>query len=314
MAFGNVSTFYFPALANAGSSQWGSDVRKLLDSPDASADSSTTQSHGTGGDTRRTIDPYTGGTSGNNTESEYGWAVTPADMNSVSGALRYIPAGDHVATIRMAHSAALGDTSAQLHMFVYRVGPSPGFARTLLGSSDNNISLPGGGSPATVTATVALPEIVLEEGETLQYSFEVTASGQALSGATSTFYTGTQGGVAVRIDHPGLGVLAQGDGSSQGSATAQGDTAKVIGASGEATAASSASADANWIASGVGSSAGQSGSSVSAGSIWESTGQAAGEATSNIETSKVLGAVGTVDVSTGGGGTTVRPVFIVHES
>lgn len=207
MAFGNIATFYFPTAANAGASQWGSDVRKMLDSADAASDATTVTSHGTGtGQTRRTFDPYTTSTA-DLTEADYGWAPTPADMNSVVGALRYVRAGDHVLTLRTLSSSVTGSGSLPIFAFIYRVAASPAFTRTLIDSVQVSVTSPGA-SPGTVTITVpGVPEIALAAGETIQYSIERIASGVAIIGHTITWYMGTQGGVAIRVDFPGLATV-----------------------------------------------------------------------------------------------------------
>lgn len=80
MAFGNISTFYIPIFASAGSSLWGSDVRKLLDAPDAGSDATTKTDHGTGTtDVIRTVDPYNTTTT-DGVQANYGFAIQPADM------------------------------------------------------------------------------------------------------------------------------------------------------------------------------------------------------------------------------------------
>ena len=62
-------------------------------------------------------------------------------MNSVTGALRFFPAGSHTVTVRYGHNGATGATGT-LSMYVYRVGPSPTFTRTLLGSGTGSVVLP----------------------------------------------------------------------------------------------------------------------------------------------------------------------------
>lgn len=307
MAFGNISTFYLPTAANAGSSQWGSDVRKLLDSADTGNDATTKTNHGTGGAVTRTLDPYTTKAT-DDTQANFGWAVTPSDMNSVSGARRFIKSGDHTITLRSASSTAMLAAEATFTLYIYRVGSSPGRARTLLGSgSSAAINMGLANTYNTVSWSVNLPEVLLEDDETLQYSVEVNCQGNAIVGKILTHDTGTQGGVAIRVDHPGLGILADGDGTASGSATASGVTGKVLGADGSSSGAGTVSGDAIWTAAGVGSSVGAATDNIVAASTWSSTGTSAGQASDNVLTSKVLGTVGTVDVS--GGGTVIRPAF-----
>lgn len=205
MAFGNISTLYLPTAANAGASQWGTDVRKLLDSADAGSDATTKTNHGTGTTAVvRTADPYTT-TAADLDQTLYGWAVTPSDMNSVAGARRRLPAGNHVATLRVGHTAATAK-NANFAMYVYRVGNAAGGrARTQLGTANSGtVSIPALAGELTVNITVALSEIILEADETLQYSFEVGAAGTVVTGDVITFFTGTQSSVVGRIDIPQL--------------------------------------------------------------------------------------------------------------
>lgn len=204
MVFGNISTLYFPVAANAGASQWGTDVRKLLDAADAASDVTTVNNHGTGGAVTRTADPYTT-SAADSDQTLFGWAVTPSDMNSVAGARRYYPAGNHVLTARIANGS-LAAENITTTLFVYRVGPSPTRTRTLLGSASSVTNI-GINLTATVTVTVALAAITFAADETIQYSIETTAPGLGVTGRSLQIITGTNGGVAVRVDTPQLGTL-----------------------------------------------------------------------------------------------------------
>lgn len=223
MAFGNISSLYFPIAGTAGASLWGVDVRKLLSSPDGTADASTITSHGSGGTVARQVDPY----SDNNIApgpANWAWAITPADMNSVAGARRYIPAGNHVFTMRGKCSNALGKANQNGYtVLAYRVGPSPGFTRTLLGFGQSGpVSFPALGASSTFTAAIALPELVFEANETIHYSISLDATGSALGNEKYTFFTGTEGGISIRIDLPGggLGTLYQKTGAVSGAGIA----------------------------------------------------------------------------------------------
>lgn len=236
---------YLPIAGSAGASLWGSDVRQMLTAPDATADATTTQAHGTAlAQTRRTCDPFTA-TSADNDQAAYGWAIHPGTgsngMGSTATLKRRMSAGNHVATTRLSHSGALGDSSAILHFAAYRVGPAAGRARTLLGSVDQVVSLGLAGAIGTFTASIALPELVFQNDETIQYSFEITAAGVLVTGASSTFRTGTEGGVAIRVDFPELNTIIETTGQSQGAAIVAGSleaTVVMQGAStGSATAA-----------------------------------------------------------------------------
>lgn len=235
---------YLPITGSAGASLWGTDVRAMLTAADATADATSTCAHGLSGDTRRTVDPYTASAT-DETEGAFGWAIDAgsgaAGMGSTAAAKRKIASGNHVFTGRLSHSATLGDATATLHFFAYRVGPAASRTRTLLGSVDQAINLGVLGAIATYTATIALPEIVFENDETIQYSYEITAAGQVVTGASSTFRTGTEGGVAIRVDFPELRTIAEATGASAGIGAGSGalqTTANMQGASaGIATAA-----------------------------------------------------------------------------
>lgn len=254
MAFANITTFYYPTAANAGSSQWGSDVRKMLDSADAGNDATTVASIAALGSGTRTFDPYTAHSS-DLTQADYGWAVTPSDMNSVAGARRFIKAGDHTLTARMKNNTSVGVTIT-LFLYIYRVGPAAARTRTLLGSNSASISLPALNAYTTATLAVTLGEVLFEEDETIQYSCEMSGSGGAV-GISVFFDTGTQGGVAIRIDHEGLATLADGAATITNTSTVSGVTGKVLGASGSIANTGTVAALTSWTAAGVASVAAQ---------------------------------------------------------
>lgn len=210
MAFGNISAFYFPIAANAGASMHGTDVRKLLASADAALDATTKTDHGTSGSvSQKYVDPYTTRSAAGAIAA--GWQVEPlTDMASVIGARRFIPAGNHVCTARLATTAALGGTLSAVVMSVWKVGPSPSFTLTLVGGvTVSNFAVPAA-AYATCTLTAACPEMIFEPGETVLYTFAISGAGLIISGIVNTFATGTQGGVAISVNHPGLKVLADG--------------------------------------------------------------------------------------------------------
>ena len=311
MAFGAITTVYIPIAASAGSSLWGTDVRKVLDSADAATDATTTTSHGTGADTRRTVDPYSA-SSTDITESDYGWAIDPADMGSTATKKRRQAAGDHTCTLRLSHSATLGDTSAVLHFFAYRIGPSPGRVRTLLGSVNQNINLAALGAIGTYTATIVLGEIVYEDDETLQYSFEITAAGQIVTGASTTFRTGTQGGVAIRVNFPRLDTIVETTGTSGGSSTATAAVANIMASNGTAAGTSTITADVGGIAGATGSASGTGVASADVGGVAGATGTSAGTSQATADTAVIKATVGTVDIGAGGD-TVISPVFTVFD-
>lgn len=241
------AVMYLPIAASAGASLWGTDVRAMLAAPDATADATSLCAHGTAlADTTRTVDPYSS-SSADGTEANFGWAIDAgtgaAGMGSTATVKRRMLAGNHVATTRLSHDSTLGDSTATLHFFAYRVGPAAGRARTLLGSVNQAVNLAALNAVGTYTATIALGELVFENDETIQYSFEVTATGVLVTGANSVFRAGTDGGVAVRVDFPELRTIIETVGASTGAATAASSlqtTANMQGASaGAATAAGS---------------------------------------------------------------------------
>ena len=315
MAFGSISTFYFPTAANAGSSQWGTDVRKLLDTADAATDlttSTTTPANAT--PTRITVDPYTSDASGNNTESNYGWAVTPTDMNSVSGARRMIKAGNHVLTLRLIANG-VGPQTVTLHTFIYRVGPAAGRTRTLIASQDDTLSVEVAVNGSDNVVTLSVPEIIFEPDETIQYSFETTATGAALTARTVTFRTGTQNGTAVRVDHPGLTIVKDTVGDSAGAGTVSGaiqafgsfvaTAAGIAAVAGfmSSMASTIGSADGAAAATAVGASqAATAGTAAGAATadgmitgIGSAAGTAAGTATADVVATAIGGMTGTAD-------------------
>ena len=310
MPFGNISTIYIPSAANAGTSQWGTDVRQMLDTADATSDGTTVTGHGTGtGATVRTEDPYTSNTTTDADQSLYGWAVTPTDMNSVAGAKRFYPAGNHVLTTRMTHNGTAASTGT-LFMYVYRVSNAAGGrARTLLGNGSVSVSFAAFSASTTVVCTVAMPEVVFEPDETIQYSFELSLPGVAIVGHTAQFWTGTVGGVAARISTPTLGVLADTTGSATGAGDATGESGNILGTSGIANGSTTVSGVASIRADTVGTATG-TGTAVGEGSSVAGTvGAANGTGTATGLSSIVRGTIGTVIIGNGAGGTTTTYIF-----
>jgi hypothetical protein len=305
VAFGNITLLYIPVAASAGASMWGTDVRKLLDAPGGAADGTSTTVHGTGGATNRTVDPYTASGSDFD-QSLYGWAIAPSDMNSVSGARRFYPAGTYGVGLRYGHNGATAATGT-LRLYVYRVGPSPSFTRTLLGSASNSVSLPVLAGEVTATCTTGtLAEVIFEPGETIQFSFEFEVAGIPISGRTATFYTGTQSGVVAQIATPKLGVLADTTGTASGSGAADGVTGKVLGTTGSATGLGDATGAMSSTGAMTGSASGSCTVTGLGSSVAGTVGTASGVGTATGLASIVLGTVGTVDI--GGGGPADWPV------
>lgn len=319
MAFGNLTTLYIPTAANAGTSQWGTDVRKVLDSADAGSDTTTIANFGTGSTAvTRTFDPYSS-SSADSDQTLFGWAVTPSDMNSVAGALRYFPPGDHVANLSLTHSS-ISAQSATLYMFVYRVGTAgTSRARTLLGSNSASISVQGSLSgPTAYSVTVNLAEVTFEADETVQYSFELNMPGIVITGRTVNFNTGTPSSGVVSITTPGLKTRADTTGSVTASGTATGSGAKVLGTvgqssgSGVVTGLMSARADMVGSAAGAGSVsglmsavAGTVGTSAGIGTatgVLTGIGSMTGAAAGQSSVTGVLGATGGMVGSAAGTG------------
>lgn len=317
MAFGSISTFYFPTDANSGASQWGTDVRKLLDTADAATDLTTsTRTPANATPTRITVDPYTSNATGDNTESNYGWAVTPSDMNSVSGARRLIKAGNHVCTLRLIANG-IGPQSVTLHTFIYRVGPAAGRTRTLIASQSDVLSVDVAVNGADTVVTLSVPEIIFEPDETIQYSFETTATGAVLTARTVTFRTGTQNGTAVRVDHPGLTIIRDTAGASDGAGTVSGaiqafgsfvasaaGVAAVAGLMssmgagvGEAPGAAAASAVGASQATTIGTSAGAAAVVGSITGIGSAAGNASGAAAADGIVGAIASAIGAADAT-----------------
>lgn len=311
MAFGNITTLYIPTAANAGSSQWGSDVRKLLDSADAGSDATSKTNQSTGGAVTRTIDPYTTTTT-DGTEADYGWAVTPSDMNSVAGARRFFPAGDHVLTARMEQNNILTATGT-LFMYVYRVGPAAGRARTLLGSGSSSVALPAGANEVTATVTVTLPEVVFEVDETVQYSFEFNCAGVTIVGRIVTFYTGTTSAIPTQVTTPKLGVLADTTGTASGSAAATGTTGKVLAGAGSSVSTGEAAGVMSATAGTTGAAAGAVAVDGQGSSVAGTMGSATGSSSATGLTSIVLSGVGTAEVGGGGAPTVIRRITRIFE-
>lgn len=289
MAFAdNTATLYFPIAGSAGSSQWGSDVRKLLDTADGTGDSTTICNLGTGGTVTRTCDPYTTSTA-DLTEADYGWAVNPSDMNSVSGARRFYEAADHVLTGRTSPSAAFTTETKNLIFRAWRVASAgSGRTRTLLGS----VTVAMNAVAADVTATLALPEIIFEPDETIQYGCEMNAGGLAVVGRTVTFFTGTMAGTAIRVDTPPLQTLASTIGSAVGTSTVAAVMAAIGVMVGSASGLGDATAAGGSVATTVGTASGVGTATPVLAGINTSTGSAVGTSTVAGATAAVGSMVG----------------------
>jgi hypothetical protein len=264
MPFGNITTVYLKAAAGAPTQPWGTNVRGLADTTAGSngKDTSATTNHGTGGAVRRTVRPYQSGTASDLDESLYGWAIAPADMGGAAGARRFYPAGDHVLRMRCYNSSTFLSASGTLHWFAYRVGVSPDYTRTLIASGDIANFYPAGIGNAELVVTMALPEVILEPDETIQYAFEATVAGVAVTGRTITFVCGLANGLGdentqARIVTPRLGVLADGVFSAAGGSAAQSVGAAKFSSGFSAAGSSDVQAVGASIGSGVFAAAGE---------------------------------------------------------
>lgn len=232
MAFGAITTLFFPVTANAGASLWGTDVRKLITPADAGNDASTKFAMGTNTAAHTvTADPYTSQTL-DLAQADYGWAIQPTDMGSVAGAQRFMAAGNHVGSLRL-QSTTNTNPNGSLTMFVYRVGPAAGRARTLLGSA----TVTGQTFDTTIrtyTITVALAAVTFAADETIQYSFELNGQGVAVTGKNNSFYCGTITAIPAKIDFPTLDTILDTTGTAAGTSTVAGVGGLVLAGTGTA--------------------------------------------------------------------------------
>jgi hypothetical protein len=286
MAFGVVSTLYFPIAASAGASMWGTDVRKLNTSADATADSTTAFNFGTSAAVVRTADPYTSSATDAD-QTLFGWAIDPTDMASTTDFVRSYAAGNHTLTARLTQSGA-GAINVTMTLYIYRVGPSPTRTRTLLGSNSSITSVAALSAPTTATVAVALGAVTFAADETIQYSVELTCTGVAVVGRTGQFRTGTDGGVAVRMDTPPLKILAAMTGSDAGGV---GVAAGVLSATGGMSGTSSGTGSALAVMSAVTGIIGSANAAATAAGALGASAGLVGSATGVASTSGSLGAI-----------------------
>ncbi len=310
MAFGTISVLYIPSTFTTAA-VGGTRIAKLVDVADAATNTSTTTLHPSNSTSRRFTDPYLTGTNANvGPDSTRGYAVTVADMNSVAGALRFYPAGTHTAIFYASGGSTAGNNT--YYLLAYRVGPSPTFTKTLLGSA----SATGSGLGATVSIPLSLGQIVLAAGETIEYEIDGETNPGVVTG-TITYSFGTSsaitGSVVSRITTPELGILASSYGTSVGVATVAGAATPVIGSPG--SAAGSAVVDGNFsaVASFVGNATGSATAAGQLSATASFVGTAAGSAAAAGSSSSVIGSFGTATVGGGGGTTIVRRSTLVFE-
>ena len=203
-ALGHVGQFYFPTNATKGASLWGTTVYALTYAADT-ADTTTTLTVASGsGSLSEIVKPFaSSNTADGSTRDLWGFGILPADMNSVSGATRYMPAGNHTATIVVKSSQTTGNNVTP-SMFVYQVSSAAtGRTRTLIASANGaQISGALGGANATGSVAVSCPRIDLGPDETLEYALQLLVAQNVLSSTTITLTLGSTG-----LTTPALGTV-----------------------------------------------------------------------------------------------------------
>jgi hypothetical protein len=299
--FGNISSLFLNGPTNASVLPWGSNVRKLSLISDAVANTTTTTNHGTGAAVSVTASPFAA-SSTTGSQANFGFAIETGDMGGATGARRFYQAGNHSFSCAAASSAAVTVADAQLVLKAYRVQIASTYTRTLLGSATGALfnlgALPG--TYLAISVVLALPEIILEPGETIQYSVDVLSAGTVVTGRIITLRFGT---AADFLTFPRLSVLADTNGVATGFGDALGITGKVIGTVGEATGFGDAVGVLGAISTTTGTAAGTVDVVGSGASVASTTGAALGSCNVLGVGGKVIGTVGTVDIS--GGGVTV---------
>lgn len=156
---------------------WGTDIREVVENGgEAGGDTSIAAHPNAAGTTSITVDPYTTRSTQNDDRTNFGWAwnhdaASPASMASTSTAKRRIPSGawrfQH--TVGFPAPGLLGSHNLTCSYRVYRVGASPGFARTTLFTvvSAEQAGGVGAGDVAFDTTSGSQAEILLEAGESL---------------------------------------------------------------------------------------------------------------------------------------------------
>lgn len=299
MAFGTISVFYTSGSAGGyiAAGVGGNRIAALRSTQDTTESGSTQTTHTANATTRRVVSPYQSSANAG-PDSTRGFAIDPADMGSVAGALRFFPAGNHVFTFYATGGNALGSNTYFLR--AYRVGPSPSFTKTLIATE---ASATGSGLGASVSVSLPLPQIIFQPGETIMYEPDVQTN-PGITAGTVTISLGTSsaltGSVVARITTPELGILASARASAAGAgdATARGSIVLPARAAasglGVASARPSVTAGARATASGNGIALGRP--SAVAGAV----ASAAGSSQVLGRITRIVGAVGTVNIGAGG--------------
>ncbi len=308
MAFGNISTFF--TNGNTGfisAGVGGNRIAALRATVDTTESATTQTTHPANSSTRRVVSPYQ--TSANaGPDSTRGFAVATADMGSVVGALRFFPAGNHIANFYATGGNNLGNNTYFLR--AYRVGPSPTFTKTQIGGE---ASATGSGLGAAIAVSLALPEIIFQAGETVMWEWDVQTNPGVVTG-TVTISLGTSSGltgsIVGRIETPELGVLAKTRGNADGVATVDGRAAILLPTRGDSAGVATVSGQLSALAAFVGSSAGEAITTGLGSAVAGAIGTSSGQATVSGQVTAVVGTVGTVNIGAGGGTiTNVFPVF-----
>lgn len=299
---------------------FGTDIRKLAESVPA-LDSTTICSHpSSAGTTQITLDPYTTRSTAGDNRDVFGWAVNQSGadgMESTASRKRRIRAGDWVFTMRLGLPAAgtgTGSLTGSFSARVYRVGPSPTFARTILFTTALSTTVASSGlGAATGTCSVTqsvVPEVLLEAGETIAIGYlsnVVQVAG--LLGATvagiATWHTGNQGGVDVSVNPPAIDTITEMLGTATGTSTANANAARVLPVTGAASGSSAVDGKLGAIKGMVAAANGVGAADGRLAAVKGMVGSAAGLGSASGKLAAVKGMVGTVEIGVGGGGTTI---------
>lgn len=310
MAFANTGVFYLRSTFTSAA-VGGTRIAALADVADGAGSVTTTTAHTSNAATRRVVIPYQSSSIAA-PSSAYGFSINPADMGGAVGARRFFPAGTHTPIFWAAGGNLLGNNT--FRVTAYRVGVSPGFTKTQIGSTAS-VAVGGSLLGALVSIPLVLPEIIFEPGETILYAPDAECNPGVLAGNISfVFGTGdvTQGNTVSRITTPRLGVLADAVGAATGGSDAVGVPGLVVPATGSSLGACTVDAFAASVATTIGVSQGSSTVDGFAATVAGTIGVAAGTSEAQGRAAAVIGAVGSVDIGGGGGNTTIvrRPTFV----